>query len=427
MNLRVLILLVSLLANIVLATLLVRNDSKTIVTRKNPDVEKTATTTKSSQNESAASVERTASTISEIPSAFHWSQLESDDYKKYIAALREFGVPERTIRDIVIADVNKLYRPKFAVLRPRKKTDKEKEKFWETRTWGMNRDMTTKEQREQTRLLQKEKDELIKELLGKDVYQEMAKESGYPDFMERQFGNLTAEQREKVQDIQQRFGEMSSEIYAKAEGYIDQDTQADLKKIRKKQRDELATVLTAEQLEEYELHSSDTAQQMKWQLSYFEPDEKEFRSIFKYKQSLEDLESPRGSYSEDAPKLSAEERKALSEKKKELTAEFEKVLDPDRLKEFKLQEDYAYRNLFEAGVPKENVFKVADMKTQSEEAAKKVRSDKTMTPEQRSEALKAIADEAKKELANLLGERRGKAYVNNGGWWLRNIAPSSNN
>src|SRR5262245_61407831 len=40
---------------------------------------------------------------------FDWRLVESEDYKKYIANLRSIGCPEETIRDIIIADVNKLF------------------------------------------------------------------------------------------------------------------------------------------------------------------------------------------------------------------------------------------------------------------------------------------------------------------------------
>src|SRR5579871_2618058 len=44
--------------------------------------------------------------------SFNWSEVESPDYRLYIGHLREIGCPEQTIRDIVIADVNKLYQRK---------------------------------------------------------------------------------------------------------------------------------------------------------------------------------------------------------------------------------------------------------------------------------------------------------------------------
>src|SRR5207245_2433798 len=40
---------------------------------------------------------------------FSWNEVETADYPTYIANLRAIGVPEQTIRDIIIADVNALY------------------------------------------------------------------------------------------------------------------------------------------------------------------------------------------------------------------------------------------------------------------------------------------------------------------------------
>jgi hypothetical protein len=40
---------------------------------------------------------------------FHWSQIESQDYRTYIANLRGIGCPEQTIRDLVKADLDSLY------------------------------------------------------------------------------------------------------------------------------------------------------------------------------------------------------------------------------------------------------------------------------------------------------------------------------
>jgi hypothetical protein len=40
------------------------------------------------------------------PEPFHWSKLESTDYRAYIANLRRIECPEQTIRDIITADVD---------------------------------------------------------------------------------------------------------------------------------------------------------------------------------------------------------------------------------------------------------------------------------------------------------------------------------
>src|SRR5207244_2483089 len=51
---------------------------------------------------------------------FHWSQVESTDYKQYIMNLRAVGCPESTIRDIILADINKLYAPREEPLKARR-------------------------------------------------------------------------------------------------------------------------------------------------------------------------------------------------------------------------------------------------------------------------------------------------------------------
>src|SRR5439155_18080321 len=45
---------------------------------------------------------------------FSWAAVEAEDYRQYIANLRAIDCPEETIRDIIIADVNKLYAPREA-------------------------------------------------------------------------------------------------------------------------------------------------------------------------------------------------------------------------------------------------------------------------------------------------------------------------
>jgi hypothetical protein len=69
--------------------------------------------------------------------------------------------------------------------------------------------------------------------------------------------------------------------------------------------------------------------------------------------------------------------------------------------------------------------KVAEMKQQAENAAAEVRRDKSLSADQRTQALQAVRIETEKSLAELIGERRAKAYAGNGGYWLRNIAPKN--
>jgi len=48
-------------------------------------------------------------TLSSKSNAFNWREVESQDYRAYIANLRRISCPEQTIRDIIKADVGELY------------------------------------------------------------------------------------------------------------------------------------------------------------------------------------------------------------------------------------------------------------------------------------------------------------------------------
>jgi hypothetical protein len=41
---------------------------------------------------------------------FDWRTVESTDYRQYVANLRAIGCPEKTLRDIIMADVTDLFR-----------------------------------------------------------------------------------------------------------------------------------------------------------------------------------------------------------------------------------------------------------------------------------------------------------------------------
>lgn len=48
------------------------------------------------------------------PPRFHWSQVESDDYRQYLANLRAIGCPGQVIRDLLVEDVTSLYERRRA-------------------------------------------------------------------------------------------------------------------------------------------------------------------------------------------------------------------------------------------------------------------------------------------------------------------------
>ena len=352
---------------------------------------------------------------------FQWSELVAPDYVVYIARLRAFGTPEPQVRDIIYGLVEAVYRPKRGALRPPKKPDNGK--FWERHNfWGGPEMQMTKVQREQMCALQREESDLLKSLFGEDFYQQRIKDDGGEDWMDKNYAFIPKELRERVQDIDSRMNEEKQDIYARSEGYVDQYAQADLHKIEKKYHDELAKILTPEQLLEWDLRHSDTANQLKNDLSAFDPNEDEFRALFQYKQAQEEL-NPQSDPDSDAPPLTPDQIKANADKQKALDDGLAQTVGTNRVAEYKLEQDYSYRSLIDSGVPKESVFKLDEMKQQAQDAANKIRNDKSLSDDDRAAALSAIRTETQNSINDLLGAKPAKRYSSNGSWWLNNLAP----
>src|SRR5689334_12004191 len=152
------ILLVSLMANLGLV-------AAYVLTRKAPSLAAasskgdTAIVTNRARGEQRVS--RIFSVI-ESTNAFHWGSVESEDYRQYIENLRAIGCPEETIRDIIIADVNKLFASRVAGLYPKP----QEYRFWRVEDQAARKEEREREQKR--RALEKEKHDLIKELLGVD-------------------------------------------------------------------------------------------------------------------------------------------------------------------------------------------------------------------------------------------------------------------
>jgi hypothetical protein len=342
-------------------------------------------------------------------SDFHWRMVESEDYRTYMQNLRSIGCPQNTIRDIIIADVDKLYARKLAPLR----RPPAEFKFWvNDQSSGYNQQ--SEEYVKAQRAGAKEKAELLKQLLGEDYQKEIARENGWNHT--DPFEKLSPEARKQAQELAEKFNEERNEIYRKAKNHIDMGTQEDLRALRRKLHDDMARFLSPQELLDYEVRTSETAQNLKYnELQAFDANEAEFRAIFKAKQAA-DLSQP----------ADGQPNQEWQAKKKEADAELKEVMGETRYAEYQKAQDYEYQNLLQLvearGLEKTVIEQIETMKADAQKAASELRRNKDLTPEQRTEALAAIRAEAEKTLTATLGERNFKAYKR-GASWMRNLAP----
>lgn len=344
------------------------------------------------------------------PPDFNWASIESEDFKKYIQNLRDLGVPDETIRELIRAEITKLYRPKMLALRPASNP----EKYWE-RNYGPYNQQTAEQRRQQTALY-KEQAELLKSLLG-----ESPMTNEHP--LLRAFTNAPPEVLKQITELQTKFFEKQQALYEKTAGYIDGSATVERRKLEREFYDEVAKLTSPEQVQAYKLRNSDLSRNLREELRALAPTEEEFKAVFSQREAQE--AGRIATVGTDGPRqMTPELAKQMRDAQAKTEAALAETLGPERAKEYKLLQDYAFRNLAEAGVARESLLRIAEMKTAAETSARSIQRDSALSAEQRTAALQAIRAETEKELATLLGERRAKAYPNSGGYWIRNLAPT---
>jgi hypothetical protein len=350
--------------------------------------------------------------MADTPGKFNWSALKSNELRTYIANLRAVDCPEETIRDIIVAEVDKLYAGRLRALSA---------PGGEFHYWKSERNWNSKESRDlqkQRTDLQKEKSDLLVQLLGIDPEKQERKERGIVDYYERMYSFLPDDKQSKVREIQEKYEPLRQEIY---NGDMDDEDAKKIRDIYRKQIDEISQFLTPSELEQYELCSSQTASQLRYDLDGAEPTEQEFREIYKIRKAHEDDLA----YSFDPDNKDAQKRRetALKDVNKEVAA----VLGTDRATEIERAQDWSYKELArmtaKLDLPKDTASKVYDIKKAAEDQAKQLQTDSNLQPKERQEALKKLRADTETEIGTMIGDKNLEKYKRRGGHWISNLSP----
>lgn len=344
---------------------------------------------------------------------FNWQSVESPDYREYIANLRSIGCPEETIRDIIRADVNKLYEEKKKLVRGEPK----KFEYWKTGN-PMAAFFGSPEVNQKLRALEEEKNGVLRALgIEPDPMSSlMAMAAGNP--MEAMFDFLPEGKREV---LMKTMADFQSKILESA-GDAATDPEA-MFKAQQEMEKAIKEKLTPEEYLDYQLRFSMTANMMRMQLAGFEPDEEEFLAVFKLRAAHDEQFSPMGLM--NATEAEQAERQAAE---RALNEQIEQVLGEARYAEYRRAQDFQYQQIvrvvksaeLDVGVANQ----VYDLQKIAERQANEVRLNNDLPQEQRQAALAAIRAETEQTLQATMGEKGWELYNRpNNTWWLRNLAP----
>ena len=365
--------------------------------------------TKTLSPATARVVARAGNPAFEPGSQFDWRQVESEDYRKYIANLRGINCPEETIRDLIIADVNKL----FAARRTQIEVAPKEFKYWqadETRQWD---DPVLRERQRKIQDLELERRTLIKDLLGVDYQQEAQKLVGGPSIFDRMYGFLPDDKRERVQGIVERSSLREQELYQEADGDLSAEQRAHLKKLREATRAQLTASMSPAELEEYDLRNSPSAHALRANLAGMELTADEFKALFRVRKAFDDRAEEAGGPAPDRDR---------DRDQKQLDDQMRAALGEARFAEFKRAQDPDFQNLYRVAeryqLPPSAAVKLYDIKRSADEYRRSLETNNQLIGEQRYAALQAMATEVQRSVKEVLGDKGFKYLLGRGGEWM---------
>ncbi len=331
---------------------------------------------------------------------FTWSEVESPDYPVYIANLRAIGCPEQTIRDIIIAEINAVYAKRRAT-----EVTTPEQQWWRSEPDPMIVQTAARKLRD----LEEERHALLTRLLGPDW------ESGDLASLPRPsrpgialdgpvLGVMSAEAKQAVEDASVRAQAHLQEYLQSQQQQGKNADPEELAKLRQQTRNELAGILTPQQLEEYLLRYSQGATDLRnalGELKYFNATSNEFRSVFRATDSI-DLQIQLLGDGNDANTVLA--RNSLLQQRENAVKQ---ALGPARYEQYTLLHDPAYQDAWataqQAGTP-DAAKTIYELNVATAQQRSAIRANTNLSPAQMAIELKRAELEQLKAAALATGQ-----------------------
>ncbi len=352
-----------------------------------------------------------------VTNDFHWSQLESSDYREYIGKLRSIGCPEATIKDIIITDIMRLY----AARRGQFYHNGREFKFWETDEKRKLKATQLEEREKQLAVIDKEIPKVLRELLGVNYEREIDKYFVDANEDERRLSFISEDKRARVLSLREETEGMREKILARSNGKFSPADLEALQKIEEHRREILAQVLSPAEIDQLELTTSPTAERLRSELIGFEPSEDEFREIYNamkehdQKYAYVDLEHPLIARARQQELQEIED--ALREKMGEA-----RYAEYQRSRNAEFHNAALFTQLYE--LPASTTTALFDIKAFTTATRDQILANSTLSEQERVVALVELQESAEKDLLQILGPKVLSNYTQSSGAWVSNLTKS---
>ena len=349
---------------------------------------------------------------------FDWSRLASADWKQYRDRLRAVGCPEKTVRAVIIAEIEEEFMHRRQAL-----LDEFQRRFWEKLA---SRELDDHEAvDEPIRKLDNERRHLIEEVLGPetpDPDREAKQMADRKLERERSLKWLPPEKRQRLIDLLNQL-DADSQALAKEIGAREKSGWTDDDRARQKQLEAAAvqarkTLLTADEEEEWELRQSNTAHWASW-LPGLEVSEDEWRAGAKIRRDYEAAVAKLAAQPEPDP----EKRRQLDDA---LAEQMKSALGAEQFARYQAANDAALqltrRITARFQLPDSLAEEVAAIQKQASAAGEQIINATDSSPADRAAALAAVREETLRSLQSKLSGDVWTTYQHYNGDWIKRLS-----
>jgi hypothetical protein len=209
---------------------------------------------------------------------FRWKPVESADYKVYIQNLRKLSFPEPLIREMIVADINKLYEPREEALRwhPAPPDASLEERRKQPTLEDLHKIM-------QLRDVEIEKQAVLEQLLGVHIPREFIRTPNSRNYeaYEYAISQLPIEKQEAVQRLAEDEVLSDDLNQTKYGGYGSKEETAEYRALNDKISAAMQKILTPDEYQRYLMNSSPPGTEMARRIIGMEPTDEEMLKIWK--------------------------------------------------------------------------------------------------------------------------------------------------
>ena len=348
---------------------------------------------------------------SAAPAPFHWSLVESTNYRDYMKNLRAIGCPEQRIRDIIVADVDEL----FAV-RARDFAAPLQAQFWELAAKPQDLEKVFSKYGKALESLADEHEKLFQELFNdsnprrhwRNTFEEQQRAAA--KLVQLDF--LDATKRAAVValegDLETALSSVREMKFTGTAEEIRRRRQSQEKETRAASEQQLRALLNADEFAEYQLRNSSGAH-IRFQLARMTLSEGEAHSIAEV---MADKAAAATTSGDELDRRTQDRIKQL--------------LGEARYGEYQRASDGRFnqtaRLIERLELPEQTAVTIYQTQVEAEKFAARLRADVSASAEERNAALALLRTEAENSVRGLLGGPAFKSYQDHAGSWFQGLS-----